>query len=447
MVKQVLAHIEQLKKQLSELQPLSAESQQRLDKKFRLEWNYNSNHMEGNTLTYDETTLLLMFDQTKGNHELREYEEMKGHDVALKLVYDLVEHKERTLNENFIRQLNTLLLVRPFFKEAITPDGQPTRREIKVGEYKSFPNHVLLKNGEEFHYALPAETPAKMGDLIEWYKNNTDDAVIVAADLHYRFVLIHPFDDGNGRIARLLMNYHLLKNNLPPVVIKSGDKKNYLRALQEADAGDIDSIRTYIAEKLVWSLELSIKAAKGENIDELGDWDKKLDLLKKGFKEQNKIVAKKSVETSKHTLEVVIVPFFNFLLNGIDKISELFIENSIDFKISVWDIKKLVSENNFFYYINAIVQREDLLPVENFNMIHNLIGYKHNGLNIFDLKSSFTFNLNEYSYSINLDSNPTFKIEKPYLQELSEQDFDLIANEITETLLKKVAETKINLTS
>jgi Fic family protein len=306
MVKQVLAHIEQLKKQLSELQPLSAESQQRLDKKFRLEWNYNSNHMEGNTLTYDETTLLLIFDQTKGNHELREYEEMKGHDVALKLVYDLVEDKERTLNENFIRQLNTLLLVRPFFKEAITPDGQPTRREIKVGEYKSFPNSVRLQNGEIFHYPSPAETPALMGDLIEWYKNNSNDAVIVAADLHYKFVCIHPFDDGNGRIARLLMNFHLLKNNLPPVVIKSEDKKNYLRALQEADAGDLDSIRNYVAEKLVWSLELSIKAAKGGNIDELGDWDKKLDLLKKGLKGNDILEQILTNEIGRKTTSIVI---------------------------------------------------------------------------------------------------------------------------------------------
>jgi Fic family protein len=442
MVKQVLAHIEQLKKQLSELQPLSAENQQRLDKKFRLEWNYNSNHMEGNTLTYGETELLLIFDLTKGNHELREYEEMKGHDVALKLLYDLVDDKERNLNENFIRQLNKLLLVRPFFKEAITPDGQPTRREIKVGEYKSFPNSVRLQNGEIFHYPSPAETPALMGDLIESYKNNSDDAVIVAADLHYKFVCIHPFDDGNGRIARLLMNFHLLKNNLPPVVIKSEDKKNYLRALQEADAGDLDSLRTYIAEKLVWSLELSIKAAKGENIDEFGDWDKKLDLLKKGFKEENNIIAKKSAETNKHTLEKVVVSFINILLNEIEKISILFIENSVELKSNIGGTNKLKNIEDFKDFINTVIQAGNIATFEKVTIVNNLEGYKHNGLNTFHLGFNFLVSLENYSYSITLDSNQNFKIENPYLQELSEQDFDLIANEITETLLKKVAETK-----
>jgi Fic family protein len=123
-VKDLPEHIDKLKKQLTRLQPLSAENQQRLDKKFRLEWNFNSNHIEGNTLTYSETELLLIFDQTKGNHELREYEEMKGHDVALKLFYDLAFDKERNLTEKFIREINEILLVRPFYKEAIPPMGK-----------------------------------------------------------------------------------------------------------------------------------------------------------------------------------------------------------------------------------------------------------------------------------------------------------------------------------
>ncbi len=71
-----------------------------LIKNFRLEWNFNSNHIEGNSLNYGETELLLIFDKTKGNHEFREYEEMKNHDVALKLIYDLAGDIERELTEN-----------------------------------------------------------------------------------------------------------------------------------------------------------------------------------------------------------------------------------------------------------------------------------------------------------------------------------------------------------
>ena len=199
-MKELLKHIELLKDAFTKLQPLFAKNQQKLDKKFRLEWNYNSNHIEGNTLTYGETELLLIFDQTKGNHELREYEEMKGHDIALKLIYDLANDKERFLTEKFIRELNEILLVRPFYKEAITPDGQSTRREIKIGNYKSMPNSVMLANGEIFHYPTPAETPALMNDLMEWYNEVKDikNPIEVAAEFHYRFVCILPIPSSKG---------------------------------------------------------------------------------------------------------------------------------------------------------------------------------------------------------------------------------------------------------
>lgn len=267
---EVLQKVEQLKKELESLSPLSAENRARLDKKFRLEWNYNTNHIEGNTLTYGETELLLIFDKTTGDHEMREYEEMKSHDVALKMIQDLADPPGENLTEKFIRELNRVILVRPFYKDAITADGQNIKRLITVGEYKSMPNSVRLQNGEIFHYATPSETPALMHDLVTWYnKAATDESIHpsdLAAELHYRFVRIHPFDDGNGRISRLLMNYHLLKCGYPPVIIKSADKRTYLFALNKADVGDLSAFKKYIAEQLVWSLDVSIKAARGESV-------------------------------------------------------------------------------------------------------------------------------------------------------------------------------------
>jgi Fic family protein len=111
-----------------------------------------------------------------------------------------------------------------------------------VGDYKEYPNSVRLENGEIFHYASPIDTPIKMQELIDWYRSEEGSIhpVTLAAMLHYKFVSIHPFDDGNGRISRLLVNYVLIRNGLPPVVIKSSDKANYLRALHLADVGDVD---------------------------------------------------------------------------------------------------------------------------------------------------------------------------------------------------------------
>ena len=326
--------IELLQLELKEYQPLPAERQEMLDKKIRLEFNYNSNHIEGNTLTYGETMLYLIFDKTTGDHDGREYEEMRASDVALKLVQELASDKQRPLTEAFIKNLNEIILVRPYWANAITPDGQHTRRLITVGDYKKHPNSVKLQNGEMFHYASPQETPSKMGDLIQWYKEESEKKelhpVALAALLHYKFVLIHPFDDGNGRISRLLMNYVLYYYRLPPVIIKSANKKDYLLALNKADSGDLDSFVEYVAEQMLWSLEISINAAKGENIDEPGDLEKKLNQLKRrlGKEDDKKIELKRNPEVVKEVIEKSIIPFIDQWEEKLKEFDPLFFSRS-----------------------------------------------------------------------------------------------------------------------
>ncbi len=282
---EIIQKINDLTTQIKALPSISEQNKQQLEKKFRLEFIFNSNHIEGNTLTYGETQLLLYFDKTEGTHEMREYEEMKAHDLAYKLIQQWAQEAERPISEADIKDLNKIILVRDFYKDAITQDGQPTRRKLKVGQYKEFYNSVRLQNGEMFDYASPQDTPIKMAELMQFYHKETEKnelhAVELAAFIHYKFVRIHPFGDGNGRISRLLMNYVLLKNGFPPIVIKSADKKNYLNALNQADTGNLQAFVDYIAKQLVWSLELVLKATKGENIEKTNDIYKEIEMFKK----------------------------------------------------------------------------------------------------------------------------------------------------------------------
>lgn len=284
----IFDYIDQLSATYHSLLPMSPENQRRWDKKVRLEFNYNSNHIEGNTLTYGETQLLLLFDETHGSHPMRDYEEMKAHDVAFQKIKEWAADTDMPLTEKDIRELNQIILVQPFWKDAITPDGQPTRRQITVGNYKTQPNSVLLSNGELFEYTAPQEVPIQMQELMEWYRDKqaTLHPINLAAMFHYKFVRIHPFDDGNGRVSRLLMNYVLLAHKLPPVVIKSSDKQNYLHALHLADTGQYEAFIRYIAEQVVSSLEMAIKAAKGESIEEPDDLDKEITLLARQLQHQ-----------------------------------------------------------------------------------------------------------------------------------------------------------------
>jgi Fic family protein len=231
-----MENIKKLYKEWLSLQPLKPELQRQTNQQFMFDFNYNSNHLEGNTLTYGQTKLLLLFGDTMGNASIQDYEEMKAHNVGLELMKKAAMDKDRTLSESFIRELNQIILVRDFWKTSRDGDF---RYQIKVGVYKTRPNSVITPTGEMFDYASPEETPALMFDLIRWYKKKKKQGELSPVELatlfHYRYIRIHPFEDGNGRIARLLMNYILLRHNYPMIVIRADDRTNYLKALHQCD--------------------------------------------------------------------------------------------------------------------------------------------------------------------------------------------------------------------
>ena len=187
--------IDSLKHKLDQLIPFTKKNQNRLQKKIRLEFNYNSNHLEGNTLTYGQTQLLLIYDKSTGDVSVSDIEEMKAHDVALCQIKKMAKEEERPLTELFIKELNQTILVKPFWKNANSQDGTPTQKRIEIGQYKTSPNG-RLKNGEFHEYASPEETPALVRDLLNWYEENRKEIhpVQLAAEFHYKFVCIHPFD-------------------------------------------------------------------------------------------------------------------------------------------------------------------------------------------------------------------------------------------------------------
>ena len=278
-----------LKSELDELRPISSELELKIMQQFRLDWNFHSNHIEGNTLTFGETKALILFNITAQGKPLKDHLEITGHNQVLKTIEDLVK-TDFPLTENFIRELHTILLKSSYEVDAITPDGQPSKKKIEIGRYKTTPNHVITKTGEIFRFASPEETPAKMHDLLDWYSKKliTPDLnpIFLAAEFHYSFIRIHPFDDGNRRIARILMNFILMKYGFPPVIIRTEDKINYFSALQQVDSdtSKIEIFIEYIAENLVKSLELMINGAKGNIIEEQDTINKEILILEEKLK-------------------------------------------------------------------------------------------------------------------------------------------------------------------
>ena len=453
----IFDYIEQLSATYHSLLPMSPENQRRWEKKVRLEFNYNSNHIEGNTLTYGDTQLLLLFGETHGSHPMRDYEEMKAHDVAFQKIKEWAADTDMPLTEKDIRELNQIILVKPFWKNAITPDGQPTRRQIMVGSYKTEPNSVRLPNGELFEYTAPQEVPIQMQELMEWYRDEQSGLhpVTLAAMFHYKFVRIHPFDDGNGRVSRLLMNYILLAHKLPPVVIKSSDKQNYLHALHLADIGQLEAFIRYIAQQVVSSLEMAIKAAKGESIEEPDDLDKEIALLARQLQHQETYKTPQQVLNVFHWAQQKLIAPCEAVLQKFDKLfqekkrvrkvnnNEVEEENRNSlFEVLTAPIPKIIKQ------LNNPIEKENIYGIDPYttdiyNLTHQYYLYGSayaRDSSVVNCSIDILFKNDSYTIAIEVMNDYLLKKSYPYSTFPDDESISVLPQQLGKKLLAKVKE-------
>ena len=184
-----MGKIEELYQEWQNVQPIKDEYLQRLNRKFMLEFNYNSNHIEGNTLTYGQTELLLLFGKVVDAANMKDLEDMKASNVGLNMMKDQAT-SEYPLTETFIRQLHQTILREDYTVYRQLPGGQQTSYVVHAGVYKTRPNSVITRSGERFEYASPEETPALMTDLVTWYNKEEKKGDLSLAELcalfHYR---------------------------------------------------------------------------------------------------------------------------------------------------------------------------------------------------------------------------------------------------------------------
>lgn len=374
-----MATIEQLYNEWISLQPVDKAVQASIDQKFMLEFNFNSNHIEGNTLTYGQTELLLLFGQVDSDAKMSDLEEMKAHNVCLKMIQEEAGDAERPLTEYFIRQLHNTLLREDYEVHKQDKDGNVISYVVHAGKYKTRPNSVITPTGERFEYASPEETPSLMSDLVSWYNDAVQQGnlspIEMASLLHYRYIRIHPFEDGNGRIARLLVNYVLLRANYPMIVIRSDEKEKYLSVLNQCDvsvgltpavgaAAGLNSIFPfveYMKECLHRALDIRIRAAKGESIEEEDDWKKKI-VLKA---QQRRDKPARTRELTTMTIREAFVPAVRHIIESLDVCKSICFD--IEYRVytgnnyqnnyaNIQDFFKFAEKNNFQYHVKVHIK-------------------------------------------------------------------------------------------
>lgn len=259
--------IEKLKKEIGAHRPLNEEVNRLLQERLRIEWTYNSNAIEGNTLTLGETAFFLREGLTSEGKPLKDYLEAQNHAEAIDSLHEIVKQK-RPLSESFIKQLHSLLLKGIEFTYAKGTGGKLIRKPLAAGKYKTRPNHVLTISGKIHKYVEPIHVPDEMEKLLKWYDGaKSVHPVEKAAIFHYRFVAIHPFDDGNGRMARLLMNLILMRHGYFPCIIKNENRYKYLKSLEMADAfNDMSVFVSFIEGEVEATMQSILRILKSIDI-------------------------------------------------------------------------------------------------------------------------------------------------------------------------------------
>jgi Fic family protein len=243
--KKLQDQIEKRLKELSKLRPLPAVAVKKLKEQFQIEMTYNSNGIEGNSLTLKETFLVINEGITIKGKPLQDHLEAKNHQEALEYLYELIEKDKRhTVSERFIRALHQLVT-------------QNIDKEW-AGKYR---NSNVIIGGADHTPPDAVDVPDEMRELMEWLRKNRKKLHIVelAALLHHKLVYIHPFFDGNGRTARLAMNLLLMQAGYPLVIILKNDRKKYYRVLSRADRGDLAPLVRFVSQMVSRSLDIYLK--------------------------------------------------------------------------------------------------------------------------------------------------------------------------------------------
>ncbi|MFC1842311.1 Fic family protein [Candidatus Dependentiae bacterium] len=243
---ELLQAIDKKKKKLDSFRPLPKALVKNLSEWFKVELTYSSNAIEGNTLTKSETAMVVEKGLTIKGKSVNEHLEAVNHAFALDFVKELATKKKEDITLADILDIHLLVL------RSIDDKNSGRLRSIAV-----------RISGSDVALPDPIQVSDLMRDFVSWLHKTDEHPVKIAADAHFKLIAIHPFVDGNGRTARLLMNLILISYGYPPAVIEPEERKEYIAAIEKAQkTGDMSDFYVLVAKAVEKSLDMYIDAAE-----------------------------------------------------------------------------------------------------------------------------------------------------------------------------------------
>ncbi|MDP3998412.1 MAG: Fic family protein [bacterium] len=244
-----LLQLEAKKKRLDSYKPLQKELIKNLEEWFRIELTYTSNAIEGNTLTRAETAMVVEEGLTVQGKSLTEHQEAINHARAFDYIQTLVNNKRQELTAKDILDIHSIILSKI--------------DDANKGRYR---NIAVRLRGSETILPNPLKIPELMEEFIEWLQSdNPDHPIKIAIEAHFKLVSIHPFVDGNGRTARLLMNLLLIQAGYPAAIVRKEDRNVYINSLEKGQTkDDLSDYYTVMLEAVDRSLDIYLEAVDPE---------------------------------------------------------------------------------------------------------------------------------------------------------------------------------------
>lgn len=438
-----LQQIEQLKAAIEKHGKLSIDVLNKINYKFRLEWNYTSNSMEGNSLTRQETRSVMVGNITVEGKPIKDVLEMKGHDEVIGNIIKM-GRGELNISEKKIKEIHAV----------IVHEEDPEKKK-QIGVWKKDTNYLYNYKNERFDFVAPADVPERMHQLINWLNAERDkiqrddkDAlhpVELAFQFHLDYISIHPFYDGNGRTVRILTNLILISYGYPPIYVKENEKGPYYQYLADIQGygGSPDLFYDFMAGLLIRSLRIVLDAIEGKDIEEPDDLLKEISLWKHQLSDKVEALPKSNA---------IIVDLYEKSLNPLLELFRDKMHRAFHDLFSHWTERGWFNNSNIAGSDKTMIDEEirkisktgdsktDAFgnPIQEINSIGldiDMLGFKKDGTNVFNEQARIQINFAPYLYSI---SATKITVEKLYEQFLTKDEQNDFANQAVREVFQRI---------
>jgi Fic family protein len=444
-LKDLIKRIDELQAQIQAHGKLDNETLKRINYKFRLDWNYNSNVMEGNSLTKRETRTIMIGNITIEGKPFKDVLEMRGHNDIISTILKIGKG-ELNLSEARIKEIH----------KGIMSEDDPEKKK-NIGIWKPYNNYLYNYKNERVDFIPYEEVKDKMHELVNWVSSQYEKIkakdkkalhpVVLAFEFHLRYITIHPFYDGNGRTARIFMNLILIAFGYPPVIIKLEEKQPYYQYLGDIQAygGSPNIFYEFMCELLIRSQELVLKAIKGEDIEEEDDlykeitmWTKEVESIPDPLFKSSQIIYDLYQQSLKQLLFVFIekhnvfatvfknIGIFMSFDHSFTRVMDDILLNGTSQKV----LDKYINE--FFNIQDGVIQNQNINEMFiqlNFNLFKKSIEPFHE-------YSSFRFHFLATKYTIN-DGNKEL-LKKSYKENITENEMHLLVDASVKNLFQRI---------